>query len=572
MRVFESVALVYVVLSLTAYSIEAFDSYECPVCGDDGSMVNDCLTDCPGFPSTDNDGNCIDRKLFSQEFLWRDLLSVLVWFITAGISAVAGVGGGGIYVPAGILLLAFAPKQSSGLSQASTFGAAIGSLLLNMRIKHPKSGLIHDAPGVEAVNDTEAKRDSDDIPIRAFHREDLLKVDPTSTTYTRPVIDYDMSLFLSPMEMAGAVLGVLIQTLLPNWLYLLLAAIVLVITAYKTIRMYRNRRAKEHSNEEALKLGKEADAFQTTDVTPKVEGEDLTTMDHRDTGDCKPESSIDCTLEQRKAFLENDARQLPKEKVLALTVLWIGLLILTLLKGGNGLDSLAGITCKSPWYLAILAAQFFWMLSFALVFGFKLLRDQHARQKVSYPYLADDVVWDMKLLRFYGSFTFFAGIVAGLIGIGGGMVLGPLMLVMGIHPRVSSATTNTMVVLTSSSVAVIFVTSGYVPWTYAALFFSICLIGSILGQSRIDEYIKKTGRSSLIVLVLAVIIALAAAGCVVILIWKLSESNWHFDGFKEFCKAKSKSGDCAASRMLIAMETGSNIPEFMTNTQSYLGQ
>ena len=32
--------------------------------------------------------------------------------------------------------------------------------------------------------------------------------------------------------------------------------------------------------------------------------------------------------------------------------------------------------------------------------------------------------------------SFFAGIVACLIGIGGGMVLGPMILVMGIHPRI----------------------------------------------------------------------------------------------------------------------------------------
>ena len=57
--------------------------------------------------------------------------------------------------------------------------------------------------------------------------------------------------------------------------------------------------------------------------------------------------------------------------------------------------------------------------------------------------------------------------MAGLIGIGGGMVLGPLMLILGIHPSVSSATTATLIVLTSSSVSVIFVISRLVPWSYA---------------------------------------------------------------------------------------------------------
>jgi len=41
--------------------------------------------------------------------------------------------------------------------------------------------------------------------------------------------------------------------------------------------------------------------------------------------------------------------------------------------------------------------------------------------------------------------TLCAGIVAGLVGVGGGMLLGPLMLQMGVLPQVSAATTGTMI-------------------------------------------------------------------------------------------------------------------------------
>ena len=97
-----------------------------------------------------------------------------------------------------------------------------------------------------------------------------------------------------------------------------------------------------------------------------------------------------------------------------------------------------------------------------------------ARVEVHYPYLGEeDPVWDAPAIRFYGSFCFLSGVVAALIGtcwlfvndcscrtslpvfsyyqslvssssfskqtgIGGGMVLGPLMLIMGVDPRVSN--------------------------------------------------------------------------------------------------------------------------------------
>lgn len=122
-------------------------------------------------------------------------------------------------------------------------------------------------------------------------------------------------------------------------------------------------------------------------------------------------------------------------------------------------------------------------------------------------------------------------------------VLNPLMMIMGLHPKVSSATTATMVVVTSSSVAVIFVTSGLVPWSYAVFYFGVCFCGALVGKSRIDAYVKRTGRASILILILATIIALATIGCFVILLTRLAEKDWCFDGFNEFCSITHES-DC----------------------------
>ena len=134
-------------------------------------------------------------------------------------------------------------------------------------------------------------------------------------------------------------------------------------------------------------------------------------------------------------------------------------------------------------------------------------------------------------------------------------VLGPLMLVMGIHPRVSTATTGTMVVLTSSSVAVIYVTSGLVPWSYAVFYFGVCLIGALVGKSNIDGYIKKTGKASLLIFILATIIAVATLGCFVILLTRLAEKDWCFDSFNKFCTVSNDNDDggCVVDRFLEQM-------------------
>ena len=529
---------------------------------------------------------CINRKLFRPRnddtndfenhyhYLWNDLVAMVIWFLTAGMAMACGVGGGGIYVPLGILLLRFAPKQASGLSQASIFGASLGGLFLNSKCHHPNQKIRSD-PGVP--NDEGRVLQEEASP--ACEEEYLQQ---GNTFYSRPVINYDMALFLAPMEMAGAVLGVLVQKMLPNWLYLLIAGFVLSFTCYKTYTKFFqvHKKEKKHEAEQAAlrqreqaeeslepTTGSTSDEQVESEHVCAVDDEPIQVSEHAEEHIAVEGSPLDQQREQaidyeamskdssteedelRKKYLEEDMHQYPRNKIIALLVLWVGLFLITLLKGGKGVDSIVGIQCNSPWYIVLIVLQFVWLGGFAMFFGFVLLQKQNEREKVRYPYLHNDPVWDKKSLRFYGSCTFVAGIIAGLIGIGGGMVLGPLMLVMHIDPRVSSATTATMIVLTSSSVAVMFVISGLVPWSYAIFYFFVCLAGALFGKSRIDKYIQRTGRASMLIFILATIIGLATIGCFVIMFIRLASQNWCLDGFNKFCTVKSEEA-CPVNRLL----------------------
>jgi len=530
--------LVVELTSAAGYGAQCAANYEyyCPNCG--GINVTNCLL-CDGYSNTEEtDAFCFNRRLFAPYnddpkdpenyyvYLWRDIVATFVWFFAAGVATACGVGGGGIYVPLGILLLAFAPKPAAGLSQASIFGASLGGLALNIRDQNPHTDI----------------KDPDD---------------DSGKTYTRPVIDYDMALFLAPMEMAGAVLGVIILSLLPNWLYLFLAAIILAFTAYKTYKKWWSTRQKEmakaaaNDSTAALSMPTEPDPVTSEDSdkgnNEKYGSTDEQGKDKVEEGKAETKVYSAEQLQARKDLLEKDARQYPHEKLIALVILWIGLIILTFMKGGKGVESIVGITCESPWYGVLIAIQFVWTLGFAVVHGLKLPKIQKKKDDCGYPFTEDDVFWDNSKLRFYAFFTFVAGIVAGLIGIGGGMVLGPLMLVMGIHPRVSTATTGTMIVLTSSSVAVLFVTSGLVPWQYAVYFFCICLLGALIGKTKIDGYVKKTGKASVLIFLLATIIALATLGFVVLALTRLAALDWCFDGFKPFCVKSSEEENAACA-------------------------
>lgn len=496
--------------------------FACPLCG--GINVTDCL-ECDGFTNTDMVNSlCFKRKIFTAKseettiYLWNDIVGFLVWFVAGGVATACGVGGGGIYVPLGMILLRFAPKPASGLSQCSIFGASLGGLLLNLKARHPKS----------------------DIRDKASTMTDEEYLSSGGKFYSRPRIDYDMALFLAPMEMAGAVLGVMIQKVLPNWLYLLIAGCILGFTAYKTFGKYKSASRKE--KEAKAKVEQEAAAAKEAENANDANSDEKKVDDNLPvsvsiSGEEETNDDVEKlnSIEKRRELLEIDSIQYPMSKLWALVVLWIGLVIITFMKGGKGVESLVGITCESPWYYVLIACQFLWTLGFAAFYGYKLLVRQKERDEVDYPFLSYDVIWDNQKLRFYSSFTFIAGVVAGLIGIGGGMVLGPLMLIMGIHPVVSSATTATMIVLTSSSVAVLFITSGFVPLDYAFFFFATCFSGAYIGKRYIDGYVKKSGKASILIFILATIIGLSTIGCFYLALSRLADNDWCLDGMKAFC-------------------------------------
>ena len=164
------------------------------------------------------------------------------------VATACGVGGGGIYVPLGIILLRFASKPATGLSQASIFGASLGGLILNIRNQHPDTK-IRDTIGVRDKNGKIIPYDIDMSMAEAKADEEAY-LNSGRKFYSRPVIDFDMALFLTPMEMAGAVMGVIIQKLLPNWLFLSLAGFVLGFTSFKTYQKFFSSYQKDKENRE----------------------------------------------------------------------------------------------------------------------------------------------------------------------------------------------------------------------------------------------------------------------------------------------------------------------------------
>merc|ERR1712154_361743 len=120
-----------------------------------------------------------------------------------------------------------------------------------------------------------------------------------------------------------------------------------------------------------------------------------------------------------------------------------------------------------------------------------------------------DIEWDLKKSIIYPSIAALSGLLGGLLGIGGGMILSPLLLELGVLPRVASATSALAVLMTSSSSTFQRVLLGMIRYDYMACFIGIGIVGTFVGQTVVNVAIKKFGRNSIVVAAVAAVIAVA---------------------------------------------------------------
>jgi len=102
-----------------------------------------------------------------------------------------------------------------------------------------------------------------------------------------------------------------------------------------------------------------------------------------------------------------------------------------------------------------------------------------------------------------------SGMLSGMLGIGGGMVLGPLFLILDVHPQVVTATTGFMLLFTGLAGTVEYTAAGALPWRFLLWFGALGVVGGQVGQRVVRSLVERTGRPSIVIFLLGGIIALA---------------------------------------------------------------
>merc|ERR1719284_1380987 len=119
--------------------------------------------------------------------------------------------------------------------------------------------------------------------------------------------------------------------------------------------------------------------------------------------------------------------------------------------------------------------------------------------------------WTAPQVAKYEGMSVCTGCLAGLVGIGGGLIFSPFFLLMGVEPAVAVATSSTCVIFTSSSTTLQYLLTDRIVMTLAIAYGIVNLVASYLGTSFVHWLQDNYGtRKSYITGIVAVGVAISA--------------------------------------------------------------
>mmetsp|Transcript_127 Transcript_127/g.132 ORF Transcript_127/g.132 Transcript_127/m.132 type:complete len:584 (+) Transcript_127:78-1829(+) len=504
------------------------------------------------------------------------IVGLVVTVLALMIASAGGIGGGGILVPIFILLLRWSPRYAIPLSNITILGGAIMNTGVNLSKRHPLAN--------------------------------------------RPLIDWDLVLIMEPLTILGALFGSFLNQLLPEFVLILLLAILLAATAKRTMkkgfklwkqeskenRLRRDEgdgtnesagdympvsKSEQPSREEAVgtegsvldvmelhqSVGSIATPHAVAAFSPLRFPEALEKGDpvlcQRSSGEwchsrvhsydawpseggtltlqvdkyrrkvldlskrrhlsrvlvAEGNASNDLTANKRKnkfliqegneddedwdgeggapvneklvEILEAESKH-SKSKICVLFLAFVGVLFFDLAKEYSKCGSYI------YWLSAFLTIP--WTLIFFFGYRRYLIRLDKDKRNLGFEFVEGDVRWDSRSTFIYPVLCVFAGFFAGMFGVGGGIIKGPLMLEMGILPIVASANAATMILFTAGTAALSFILFGAVDRDTGILLFVVGIVATGVGQFFLGIAIKRANRQSLVVLSMGSVVVLSA--------------------------------------------------------------
>jgi uncharacterized membrane protein YfcA len=429
--------------------------------------------------------------------------STIVMVITAVLANAGGIGGSSVAISLMLFSFKFDAHSSVALTQVFVFAGATISTGLKLRDRHP--------------------------------------------TKDRPIIYYDALIqIVSPM-LTGVSIGVILSPSFPSWLIIFLVTVIAAFLLWgvlkKTIQTSKktNRAPRTYSYARKMEYtkipgeGNEPSILRTYSIN-NTEDDQTSSSQNNEVYEALNEIFItqnnsdypsnlysipvqnhqDCLrldlvptpmMAQRLDRLHEQEREVPWTAVSYFTVLSVASIAFSMMKQGS--PSIVGITSCSKEFFGLIAAYVCFMLSMNAFAAFYLVRKTEVCKKLKYSFDEGDIQWNYSKCTQVSLASICLGTVSGLLGIGGTNLVGPLLVMLGVRPEISTISASFAILLSSGIASAQYFVSGAFDITYAVLFLAISSAGSIIGVLFLRKYIIKTEKVPLVLFCLSITLAVS---------------------------------------------------------------
>ncbi|KAF4735843.1 hypothetical protein FOZ63_006680, partial [Perkinsus olseni] len=259
----------------------------------------------------------------------------------------------------------------------------------------------------------------------------------------KPLIILPYVIIMLPCIVAGAVIGVYLNQILPQLIVLILYV---VVSAFSTVKTTR-KGIKQYKAESAARRRRRNHELQPS---PNQEGA------------VKLE---DANEEKADPFLV-----MPSRRALALYwttafLIWVLCLIFPLLRGSETAESIASVPYCGGVYWFLAALEFAVLIGISS--GFIFVKRKVCR-------VVQCCILEVEII--------FTGIIASMVGIGGGILMNPIILDFGLNPQQGTATNAINIFAMSTSTALSYGMSGYFPGGDDMWIVVLPFVGGIVGK------------------------------------------------------------------------------------------
>ena len=507
------------------------DTSSSSICGPDRYCALD-----PNY-SSNAEYYCLHKTLAHNPVSGRDVIALLLIAGCCFLAAMGGIGGGGLLFPLIVMVMNFTPKEAIVLSHAGVFGNCLGQASFYITNAFW-------ARRQRSQGDADDDRTDDDSLYRTVSAAVLV---------------------ILPGLLAGGSTALTLQGLVPSTAILILALLTLslgvVKTTMKAIKMWKEEEdaalgqaglmsssADENENADFEEDGDDSEtAFQYKAMDSRVtEPDDNNVASEEDEG--TQQNDIDEEFQESKCC--RGIFRCTVEKLIFLC--WILDATTFLAQKSSSIAK-----CSAPYFVVVFLPVF---IGIIFIWRGRILLTHHREVEQA---IADQInetgqqdtpgedgdVWADNMRTASTTLTnsqsvssefdvlvwwlplaaFIVGLISALLGIGGGEILGPTLLLLNMNPLHSSTTTSVVALLNSGTNTLHNFTAGLIisPGYFASIW-SVGLIAGGSGRAFSMILSKRSGKNSIIAFSLSALLGIATALVVIELV--RSPPEWESEG------------------------------------------